>query len=197
MKICVFGASSDHIGESFRLAARRAGEQMAEGGHTLVFGGGCTGLMGECARGALSRGGEVIGIAPRYFDEPGMLMKDCTRFLFTETMAERKEKMEELAEGFLVLPGGIGTFDEYFETLTLIQVGQLAAPMALLNTDGYYAPLHALLAHAVSTGFLSADVLGLCPLCHTPEEALTALSAAAGGIRRRTLKDYNRCLQDR
>ena len=197
MKICVFGASSDQIGESFCLAARRVGEQMAESGHTLVFGGGCTGLMGECARGALSRCGEVIGIAPRYFDEPGVLMEDCTRFFFTETMSERKKKMEALAEGFLVLPGGIGTFDEFFETLTLLQVGQLAAPMVLLNTDGYYAPLRALLEHTVSAGFLSADVLGLCPLCGTPEEALAALTATGGRVEPRRLADYNRRAQGR
>ena len=191
MNICVYGASGNELDPAYFEAAYRLGQLMAQDGHTLIFGGGAGGLMGACARGAAESGGEIVGIAPRFFDEPGILFSGCTRFVFTETMAERKSAMFRESEAFIALPGGIGTFEEFFETLTLKQLGRHAKPMALLNTLDYYAPLQAMLERAASGGFLSRSCFALYALCSAPEEALQAVLTApiaSGSIRR--LTDY-------
>ena len=191
MRICVYGASGNRLDPAYFDAARQFGRLLAEGGHTLIFGGGAGGLMGACAEGAAERGGEIIGIAPRFFDEPGILFKRCSRFIYTETMAQRKTAMAEECEAFLALPGGIGTFEEFFETLTLKQLGRHAKPMALLNTLDYYAPLMVLLKRAAEGGFLSRGCFDLFTLCESPEQALDALLSATpltGSLNR--LEDY-------
>lgn len=193
MKICVYGASAAELAPAYRDAARELGRLMARGGHTLIFGGGAHGLMGACAEGAAELEGEILGIAPRFFDEPGILYPGCTRFLFTETMAERKTAMARESEAFIALPGGIGTFEEFFETLTLKQLGRHGKPMALLNTLDYYAPLTAMLERAERDGFLARGCFGLYALCATPEEALRhVLSDTPLFTGPRRLEDYTR-----
>lgn len=191
MNICVYAASSDTVAPAYLDAAQHLGFLLGARGHTLVFGGGQNGLMGACARGAASAGGDILGVAPRFFDEPGVLFPGCTRFLFTETMRERKQIMEEQSEAFLILPGGIGTFEEFFETLTLKQLGRHQKPMALLNTLGYYDAMLRLLEQAAADGFMSQNCLRLFGVCSSPEEALAHIQKAetfSGSIRR--LKDY-------
>lgn len=193
MRICVYGASGNHLDPAYFEAARQLGRILARDGHTLVFGGGASGLMGACAEGAEEGGGEIIGIAPRFFDEPGILFPRCSRFLYTETMAQRKTAMFEESEAFIALPGGIGTFEEFFETLTLKQLGRHGKPMALLNTLDYYAPLSAMLERAAEDGFLSRRCFSLYALCDTPEEALHHVlteQAPVGDLNR--LEDYSR-----
>ena len=157
MKICVFGASSRDLEQGYFDEAFALGAELARRGHTIVFGGGASGLMGATARGAKSRGGRLIGIAPKFFDEPGILDKDCDEMIFTETMSERKKAMEDMSEAFITLPGGIGTFEEFFEALTLKQLGRHAKAMAVLNTRGYYDAMDAMLRRAVAERFLSED----------------------------------------
>lgn len=157
MKICVFGASSRDLEQGYFDEAFALGAELARRGHTIVFGGGASGLMGATARGAKSRGGHLIGIAPKFFDEPGILDKDCDEMIFTETMSERKKAMEDMSEAFITLPGGIGTFEEFFEALTLKQLGRHAKAMAVLNTLGYYDALEAMVQRAVDERFLTAD----------------------------------------
>ena len=193
MKICVYGASGDQLDPRYFDAARQLGRLIAEGGHTLIFGGGQGGLMGACAEGAAERGGEIVGIAPRFFDEPGILYPRCTRFLYTETLRERKQLMEEESDAFLVLPGGIGTLEEFFETLTLKQLGRHDKPMALVNTLHYYDAMLQMLQSAAEGGFMSHNCLLLFGFCATPEEAMAYLGSAQplrGSIRR--LTDYNK-----
>jgi len=193
MDICVFGASSDRLDACYLQAAEELGRLLAAGGHRLIFGGGNDGLMGACARGAASTGGGIIGVAPRFFDEPGILYDACTEFVFTETMAERKTVMAARADAFIALPGGIGTFEEFFEVLTLKQLGRHAKPMALLNTAGYYDALGAMLDRAVAGGFMSAEVLTLFALCERPAEALAHVlndRPRSGSVRR--IVDYNK-----
>ena len=191
MRICIFGASGNELAKEYFAAARGLGELMAEGGHTLVYGGGKTGLMGACAEGVMARGGKTLGIAPRYFDEADFLRKDFGEFIFTDTMAERKTLMLDMAEAFIVLPGGTGTMDEFFETLTLKQLGKQPKALVLLNTLGYYDPLYALLRGMVDKGFTGASALEMISLCATPEEALShALLPEMYG--ERTLADYNK-----
>ncbi len=191
MKICVFGASSDTLAEEYYDAARRLGELMAKGGHTLVYGGGSDGLMRACADGVKTGGGAAIGVAPRMFDEGDFLRRDFGELIFTETMAARKELMRSIAEAFIVLPGGTGTMDEFFETLTLKQLGMQGKAIVLLNTLGYFDPLCALLRDMVARGFAGASMPEMISLCATPEEALEqALVPDRTGARSRA--DYNK-----
>ena len=193
MKICIFADSSDSLPEIYFSEAEKLGRLIAENSHTLIFGGGRGGLMGACARGTVSRGGKVMGIAPRFFDEPGILYKEAGEFIFTDTMAQRKALMEEKADSFILLPGGIGSFEEFFETLTLKQLGRLRKPIVILNTAGYYDKLIGLLRHTASEGFMSKSCLGLYRLCSAPEEALEKAvrpEDTEGSIRR--LSDYGK-----
>ena len=193
MNICVFGASSDRIAPEFFAAAHELGVQLARGGHRLIFGGGREGLMGACARGVLEEGGKPVGIAPRFFDEPGILMKEECDFIFTDTMSERKARMEAEADAFIALPGGIGTYEEFFEALTLKQLGQHCKPMVLLNTRAYFAAFDTLLRKTAQQGFMSETVLKLYTLCSTPAEALsyvTKIRPAPGSLP--SLSLYNR-----
>ena len=157
MKICVFGASSRDLEQGYFDEAFALGAELARRGHTCFLGGGTGGLGGAPPRGAKSGGGRLIGIAPKFFDEPGILDKDCDEMIFTETMSERKKAMEDMSEAFITLPGGIGTFEEFFEALTLKQLGRHAKAMAVLNTLGYYDALEAMVQRAVDERFLTAD----------------------------------------
>ena len=191
MNICIFAASSNRPAEDYFQAAEEMGRLIAGAGHTLVFGGGAEGLMGACAKGVKNAGGKLIGIAPKLFDEPGFLLSGCDTFLMTETMAVRKEKMLEISDAFLALPGGIGTMDEFFETVTLKQLGLVHGPLVLLNTNHFYDPLLAFLQDMSAQGFLSEACLALLRVCMTPDEALEALlipEERRGSIRR--LEDY-------
>ena len=134
MVICVYGASSDTIHPDFLKAGEALGSAMARRGHSLVFGGGGHGLMGAVARGVASSGGSITGVAPRFFNVDGVLFDGCTEFVYTDTMRERKAIMEERADAFLMTPGGIGTFEEFFEILTLRQLGRHNKPISVLNT---------------------------------------------------------------
>ena len=192
MNICVFGASSDRIDHRYFDAAYELGVLIARGGHRLVFGGGKEGLMGACARGVLSEGGRPLGIAPLFFDEPGILMKDNCDLVFTDTMAERKSCMEDEADAFIALPGGIGTYEEFFETLTLKALGQHSKPMALLNTNAYYEPFQAMLERTAEKGFMGKGVLDLYALCETPEEAILTVCSGVEAAPPRILTDYGK-----
>lgn len=184
MNICVYGASSNKIDEKYIAAGERLGELLAENGHTLVFGGGAGGLMGAVARGADRKGGKIIGVAPSFFNVDGILYERCTEFFYTETMRERKAKMEELSDAFIMTPGGIGTFEEFFEILTLKQLGRHQKPIAVLNTGGYFDNLTAQLKTAVEEDFMTERCLSLFSVNETPEETLSALgeTTAAGRV---------------
>ena len=138
MNICVYGAASNDISPNIIKKTEDLGREMAERGHALVFGGGNNGMMGASARGAHQGGGEIIGIAPRFFNADGVFFAGCTEFFLTDTMRERKKLMEEKSDAFIVTPGGIGTFDEFFEILTLRSLGQHTKAIAVYNIDGYY-----------------------------------------------------------
>ena len=155
MNICVYGASSKDIGENFLKAGHELGYKLAKRGHGLVFGGGDTGMMGASARGTRDGGGHITGIAPSYFNVDGILYQHCDDFIYTDTMRERKHKLEALSDGFVVSPGGIGTFEEFFEVLTLKQLGKLDKPIAMLNTNGYFNNLIDMLRHTADKNFMS------------------------------------------
>lgn len=193
MDICVFSASSDRLDRAYFDLAYSLGQAIAKAGHRMVYGAGAGGLMGRSAQGVIDGGGELLGIAPRFFDEPGILIKEHGQLIFTDTMAERKEKMRELSQAFIALPGGIGTFEEFFETLTLKQLGRHEKPMILLDCRDYYGPFQALMEHTADEGFMSRACLELYERCQDPEQAVALCAAPPkqrGSIQR--LSDYNR-----
>jgi uncharacterized protein (TIGR00730 family) len=152
--ICVFCGSSDTVADEYKKAAFQMGVTLAQSGIQVVYGGGKTGLMGEVANGALSVGGEVIGVIIPSMNTPALAHTSLTRMDVTPEMRSRKARMHELSDGFIALPGGFGTWDELFETITTSQTGEHEKPVGLLNTKNYYAPLLAAIDHAVAEGFV-------------------------------------------
>jgi uncharacterized protein (TIGR00730 family) len=173
MNICVFGASSDDIKEIYFKNVRELGNKMAERGHALVYGGGAHGLMGAAARGVAEKGGEVIGIAPSFFDVGDILYKESGKLIFTETMSERKKLMEDTSDAFVVAPGGVGTFEEFFEVLTLKQLQRINKPIVIYNVDGYYDTLEALLTHVVENGFMKQECKDVYKIFSSAEEIIS------------------------
>lgn len=157
--VCVFCGARVGADPRFAAGARRVGEAIARQRWRLVFGGGHVGLMGATADAALAAGGEVIGVIPRSMVRRELAHQGLTRLEIVEGMGPRKERMIELSDAFLVLPGGLGTLDELFEVLTLRQIRQHAKPTAILNQDGYYDLLLAALRGFVGQGLVGpADV---------------------------------------
>ncbi len=143
MKICVFGAASAHIDDIYVKKIEELGEMLAKRGHSLVFGAGATGLMGAAARGFKRGGGYIHGIIPEFFREEGVeiIYDDCDKMTYTKTMSERKQKMEDDCDAFIIAPGGIGTFEEFFEVLTLKQLGRHKKAIVVYNIGNYYDEL--------------------------------------------------------
>ena len=182
MVICVYGASSQTIHPDYLTGVEAFGRAMGKRGHTLLFGGGAKGLMGAAARGIKAEQGTVIGVAPRFFNVDGILYPHCDRFYYTDTMRERKQILEDQAEAFVAVPGGIGTFDELFEILTLKQLGRHGKPVALLNLRGYYDPLLALLDKAIEEGFMKEECRGLWAAFDSADALLDHLEGYHGEI---------------
>lgn len=180
MQICVYGASSDNIHPDFLSATEAFGRVLGQRGHTLLFGGGAHGLMGAAARGCHAGGGKIIGVAPRFFDKEGVLYPHCTQMIFTDTMRQRKQILEDRSDAFVAVPGGIGTFDELFEILTLKQLGRHCKPVAILNLNDYYVPLLALLENAVEQGFMSPECRNLWASFDHAEALLDWLESGEG-----------------
>lgn len=172
MNICLYGASSALIEKSHITETELLGEKIAERGHTLVFGGGANGLMGAAARGAHKKAGKIIGIAPTFFQVDGVLFEHCTEFIYTENMRQRKKLLEDKSDAFIVAPGGLGTFDELFEILTLKQLGQHQKPVAILNLNGYYDCLYKMLENAAEHKFMTEECLKLAPLFDNLDELI-------------------------
>lgn len=173
MNICIYGASSTLIDNSYIKDGEKLGKIMAEHNHNLVFGGGASGLMGAVARGMTETGkGKIIGIAPSFMNVDGILYEGCTDFIYSETMRERKQLMDEKSDAFVVTPGGIGTFDEFFEILTLKQLGRHNKPIVILNTNGYYNHLKSLLQNCIDEKFMKPACADLIYFTDEPEEVI-------------------------
>ena len=172
MKICIYGASSNAIDKSFLDAGALLGKTIAKNNHSIVFGGGAEGLMGAVARGAYSANGEIIGICPSFFNVDGALFQDCTQMIYTETMRERKQMLEEMSDAFIITPGGIGTFDEFFEIYTLRQLGVHKKPIAIYNTNGYYNSLIDMLNNAIQESFMPSTNMDLLFISDDPQEII-------------------------
>lgn len=181
-RICVFCGSNAGHDPRYRAEADRLGRLLAERGIELVYGGGNVGLMGVIADACLGAGGTVIGVIPealigkevagRVVDHRGL-----TRLEVVDSMHTRKARMAELADGFIALPGGFGTFEEFCEVLTWGQLGFHVKPMGLLNVNGFYDPLLALFERAVAEGFLREENRAMALAADDIESLLAALAA--------------------
>ena len=155
--ICVFCGSSSGSRDVYRAAAEAVGKRLAERKLGLVFGGGSCGLMGVVADAAIAAGGQVIGVIPKAIERREIAHRGLSELRVVASMHERKAMMAELSDGFIALPGGLGTLEELFEVLTWAQLGIHEKPVALLNVAGYFDPLLALLDHYVREGFLRPE----------------------------------------
>lgn len=153
-RLCVFCGSSQGAREIYTHAAQQLGRELAQRGIELVYGGGNVGLMGAIADAVLAAGGHVIGVIPEQLMARELGHTGIQDLRIVKTMHERKALMAELADGFIALPGGIGTYEEFFEVLTWAQLGIHEKPCALLNVDGFYDPVLHLLRHAVEERFI-------------------------------------------
>ena len=179
MKICVYGAASSEIDENFVKAGEELGRKMVERGHSLVFGGGRNGMMGAVARGVSEKEGHILGISPKFFEENNAEISflNCTEFINTETMRERKKLLDESSDAFIVSPGGIGTFDEFFEILTLKQLGRHNKAIVIFNVDGYFNDMLKMMSHAIDKKFITTDCVDLYKVTNTVEETLDYIEA--------------------
>jgi len=155
--ICVFCGSADAVHADYIKGARLMGRTLAERGIRLIYGGGKTGLMGAVADAVLDAGGEVIGVIIPSMNTAALAHQKLTRMDVVDHMHSRKARMHELADGYIALPGGFGTWDELFETVTWAQTGAHEKPVGLLNVKNYYAPLIAAIDHAVAEGFVFVE----------------------------------------
>lgn len=153
-RICVYCGSKAGKQPEYIASARALGRLLAAQGIGLVYGGASVGIMGEVATSALEAGGHVTGIMPKILVEKEITHPDLSQLIVVDSMHERKAKMEALSDGFIALPGGLGTLEELFEMLTWVQIGYHNKPCAVLNVAGYYDKLLAFLDHAVDEGFL-------------------------------------------
>jgi hypothetical protein len=180
LAICVFCGSSCGSNPQYAVTARTLGRLIAERGFSLVFGGGGPGLMGETARAARDGGAPVFGVLPdflRWVELPPDWEKDL---IITPDLQERKARMLAMADAFVVLPGGAGTMDEFFEIVTSASLGILNKPILLVNTEGYFDTLERLMNHIVREGFARSKILDLYRFVDTPEEAIDAIADELG-----------------
>ncbi len=175
--LCVYCGSSQRGKESHREAAVRFGSIMADSGIRLVFGGGRVGLMGLIADSVLAGGGEVVGIIPRFLDQVEIGHNEVTELIVTENMHDRKAKMAQLSDGFVILPGGLGTLDETFEILTWKQLQLHDKPIVIVDLDGYWKPLVDLIDHMVAEDYARPENRDLFRVVAGVEDVLPALEA--------------------
>ena len=157
MNIAVYCAASQSNVSTFYERTEELGNWIAKKSHTLVYGGGNTGLMGVVATSVMKLGGEVIGVIPQFFVEREIAKKDITKFHIVENMSERKNKMIELSEAYIALPGGPGTLEEIAEVVSWVRVGQTNGICIFYNMQGYYDHLEAFFNHMVTTKLLSKE----------------------------------------
>ena len=157
--VCVYCGSRDGGDPAYAAAAEDTGQMLAANGWRLVYGAGDVGLMGRVARSVQAAGGKTFGVIPTHLLDWEVGKRDLDQFVITETMHERKKVMFMNADAVVVLPGGAGSLDEFFEALTWRQLGLHAKPIILLNVNGFWDPLEGLLKHVVDQGFAGTDIL--------------------------------------
>jgi uncharacterized protein (TIGR00730 family) len=176
--VCVFCASSPGADPRYVAAAQSFGELLAHSGRRIVYGGGNTGLMGALADAALAAGGEIVGVMPRHLVDREVAHTRLTRLDIVESMHERKARLAAMADGFVALPGGLGTLEEFTEIWTWGQLGLHRKPYGLLDVAGYYRSLLAFLDHAVAERFVRPEHRAMVRVAEEPAALLAAMEAA-------------------
>ena len=174
--VCVYCGSRFGADPVYREVAKALGEGIAERNWRLIYGAGDVGLMGTVATACMSSGGEAVGVIPTHLFEREVGKRDISHLIVTETMHERKKVMFMNADAVVVLPGGAGSLDEFFEVLTWAQLGLQSKPIVLLNAAGYWTPLVQLLEHVVAHGFADASLLTFMTVTNHVEDAFAALA---------------------
>ena len=177
MRICIYGSASNKIDDKYKKAVEELGERLAKSGHELVYGGGANGLMGAAVRGFKKGAGKATGIVPHFFKQnmAEALSEQSDEIIWTDTMHERKQKMEELAEAFITVPGGVGTFDETFSVITDKQLGVHFKPIAIYNLYGFFDSFVALMDHAVKEKFVNEKCLSIYKVVDNAEDLIEYL----------------------
>ncbi len=182
MKICVFCASSTKIHSQYFEQTKLVAQELVNGGHSIVYGGGSVGLMGCLADQALAMGGEVIGVLPRFMDQVEWGHKKLTQMILVEDMRERKKRMIEGVDAVLALPGGTGTLEELLEVFTLKRLGKFTQPIIVLNTNGFYEHLMLMVDRMVDEQFLRPEHKQMWQFVDAPNQIIpTILSAPKWG----------------
>lgn len=192
MRICVYGAASPTIDKEYINKVELLGKEMVRRGHSLVFGGGGNGLMGAAARGVKEAGGKIFGVIPKFFKEETVeaICNFCDELVMPDTMRERKQIMEDNADAFIVVPGGIGTFEEFFEILTLKQLCRHNKPIAVYNINGYYDEMAVMMKAGVNKNFIKDTVLELYHVTENIDDLFKYLEEPIKEIRTvKALKD--------
>ncbi len=172
MNICVYGAASNTIDKKYIEAGEELGRKIAQRGHALVYGAGATGMMGAVSRGVEKEGGSVTGVVPEFFTNEEVLNIDCTKLIRTKTMRERKQIMEDSSDAFIVTPGGIGTFEEFLEILTLKQLNRHNKPIVLFNVNGFYNGMISMLDEAIDGNFINKECKEMYPAFKNADDVL-------------------------
>ena len=178
-RVCVFCGSSVGVRSAYAEAARTMGTLLATRGIGLVYGGGNVGLMGVVADAALAAGGEVIGVIPGALAAREIAHTGLTHLHIVSSMHERKAMMATLSDAFVAMPGGVGTFEEFFEAVTWTQLGLHRKACGLLNVDGFYTPLAGFIDRAMDEGFIKAEHRGIVVVDDDPGHLLDKLAQAA------------------
>lgn len=174
--VCVYCGSSDKMSDEYLQSARQMGVAIARRGFVLSYGAGSTGMMGAVADGALETGGEVIGVIPEMFATAALMHNGLSRLEIVGSMHARKQRLVELSDAFVALPGGYGTFEELFEILTWAQIGLHSKPVGLLNARHYFDPLLSAIEHARTEGFIYAEHHSLFVCDERPDSLLDKLA---------------------
>jgi uncharacterized protein (TIGR00730 family) len=175
-RICVFCGSSEGRDPRYRDAARDLGRRLVSSGHALVYGGGAVGLMGILAGAVLQGGGEAIGVIPEILASREVVHTGVKDLRVVTSMHARKALMYELADAFIILPGGLGTLDELFEVMTWTQLGLHSKPIGLLNVASYFSPLLEMIDRAVEGGFIPQESRAFLTVSEDPAEILRLLA---------------------
>jgi len=175
--ICVYCGSNAGTKPEYVAAAKAMGKAIAARGITLIYGGGKVGLMGAIADAALAAGGKVVGIIPEFLAVKEVAHTGLTELVVVDSMHTRKAEMERLSDGFIAMPGGIGTMEELFEIWTWSQLGQHKKPCGLLDAAGYYADLNAFLDRMATDGFVNAEHRAMLHCSEDTEQLLDAFAA--------------------
>lgn len=182
-RLCVFCGSSSGFDPAYVAAASLLGREIAGAGHELVYGGGHVGLMGVVADAALDSGAEVTGVITESLLAAEVAHEGLTKLVISKSMHDRKERMADLSDGVIVLPGGFGTLDETFEIITWNQLGLISMPVVFLDVANYFSALFSFIAGSVDAGFMNADHGDLARRVSSPIEAVRIAAGPAASYR--------------